>query len=149
MDGRQKKIVTTTSATMPKDWDRIARALSSPESSDAEDELNVISVQRNAHRVAQLVHGYVPSLDPSRAGVPPLGMNAHPSAGAVTRSAAFRRAEKELPRAPTPPSGAPAAADGAGAGCRRTAPAAAPPEAPAGEAVAAAGEAVAAADASP
>lgn len=60
---------------MPKDWEAILKELSSPESSDAEDDLNVMSVQKNANRVAELMHGVIPNLDPSRAGVPFTGMN--------------------------------------------------------------------------
>lgn len=61
---------------MPKDWDAIARALSSPESSDAEDDLNVMSVHKNAKRVTQLMHAVLPSLDQAEAaGYAPPGMN--------------------------------------------------------------------------
>lgn len=38
-----------------KDWDAIARELSSGEDSDAHDDLNVMSVQKNARRVADMV----------------------------------------------------------------------------------------------
>ena len=46
-----------------KNWDAIAAELSSGEDSDAGDSLNVLAVQRNAHRVAELLHGAVPGLD--------------------------------------------------------------------------------------
>lgn len=45
-----------------KDWDAILRDLSSGEDSDAHDELNVRSVQKNAHRVAEMVRTVVPGL---------------------------------------------------------------------------------------
>jgi hypothetical protein len=45
-----------------KDWNAIARELSSGSDSDAHDDLNVMSVQRNAHRVAEMVRTVVPGL---------------------------------------------------------------------------------------
>lgn len=55
---------TTFLIHMPqsKDWDAILRDLSSGEDSDAHDELNVRSVQKNAHRVAEMVRTVVPGL---------------------------------------------------------------------------------------
>ena len=58
-----------------KNWDKIVKELSSPESSDAEDDLNVMSVQKNAKRVAELMHGVIPTLDSRKKGAPPKGMN--------------------------------------------------------------------------
>lgn len=58
-----------------KNWDAIARELSSPESSDADDDLNVMSVQKNAKRVAEIMHGAIPTLDPKYKGDAPKGMN--------------------------------------------------------------------------
>lgn len=58
-----------------KNWDAIVRDLSSPESSDAEDDLNVVSVQKNAKRVAEILHGAIPTLDPNYRGDAPKGMN--------------------------------------------------------------------------
>lgn len=60
-----------------KDWARILAELSSPESSDAEDELNVMQVQKNAKRVAELVHQVVPGLSDLEhlRGLPPMGAN--------------------------------------------------------------------------
>ena len=51
--------------------------MSSPDSSDAEDDLNVMSVQKNATRVAELMHSMIPSLDPNMTPNAPLpkGMN--------------------------------------------------------------------------
>ena len=46
-----------------KDWDKIARELSSGEDSDAGDELNVMTVQRNAKRVAELIRLVSPEAD--------------------------------------------------------------------------------------
>ena len=40
-----------------KDWDAICRELSTPESSDAEDEINVPMIQKRAPRVAKMVQG--------------------------------------------------------------------------------------------
>jgi hypothetical protein len=59
-----------------KNWEQIVRELSSGEDSDAHDELNVMSVQKNAHRVAQLLHAAVPGLEQTgRAAFVPSGMN--------------------------------------------------------------------------
>jgi hypothetical protein len=61
---------------MPKDWEAIMRELSSDDDSDAGDSLNVLSVTRNAHRVAQLAHGFGPMFDPAQMGNDaPMGMN--------------------------------------------------------------------------
>ena len=58
-----------------KDWTRVLREYSSGEDSDEHDSLNVLSVQRNAHRIAELLHMTVPGLDPTEARTPPMGMN--------------------------------------------------------------------------
>lgn len=58
-----------------KNWDAILRDLSSGEDSDEGDSLNVQSVQKNAHRVAEMLHGALPGLDPSVMRTPPMGMN--------------------------------------------------------------------------
>lgn len=58
-----------------KNWDKIVKELSSPESSDAEDDLNVMSVQKNAKRVGELMSGVIPTLDSNKQGAPPKGMN--------------------------------------------------------------------------
>ena len=62
-----------------KDWKTILDSISSPEDSDAEDELNVMQVQRNARRVAELMHQFVPGLGEGNKdhlkGDTPLGMN--------------------------------------------------------------------------
>jgi hypothetical protein len=60
---------------MVKNWDSIVKELSSPDSSDAEDHLNVMSVQKNATRVAELLHESIPTLDASQGGNGPVGMN--------------------------------------------------------------------------
>lgn len=60
-----------------KDWKKVLDAISSPEESDAEDELNVVQVQRNARRVAELMHNFVPGItgrDDLKGDVP-MGMN--------------------------------------------------------------------------
>ena len=58
-----------------KDWDAILAEMSDGGDSDAGDDLNIMSVQRNAHRVAELVHNFVPGLDASQRGGTPMGMN--------------------------------------------------------------------------
>ena len=58
-----------------KDWDAILAEYSEGEDSDAHDELNVMSVQKNAQRVAELIHTFVPGLDPTQRGKVPMGMN--------------------------------------------------------------------------
>jgi len=60
-----------------KNWKTIVDSLSSPEDSDAEDELNVIQVQKNARRVAELMHQVVPGLTDKEhlQGSAPMGMN--------------------------------------------------------------------------
>ena len=58
-----------------KDWNQIARELSSGEDSDEHDTLNLQSVRRNAHAVASLIHGVIPGLDASYMQTPPKGMN--------------------------------------------------------------------------
>lgn len=58
-----------------KRWDKILEDISSGEDSDAGDSLNAMSVQRNAHRVAELLHGAVPSLDATQMRTPPMGAN--------------------------------------------------------------------------
>ena len=56
-------------------WDDVVRGLTSSEDEDAHDTLNVMSVQKNAHKVADLLHATMPGLDPSLARAPPKGMN--------------------------------------------------------------------------
>ena len=58
-----------------KDWDALLKDYSSGEDSDAHDSLNVMSVQKNAHRIANLLHATMPGLDPSMARDAPMGMN--------------------------------------------------------------------------
>ena len=60
---------------MTKNWDKILREMSSPESSDAEDELNVVSVRKNARRVAELAHHMIPGAKECFRGAQPFGMN--------------------------------------------------------------------------
>ena len=59
-----------------KDWNEVLRDYSSGEDSDAGDSLNVMSVQRNAHRVAEMMQS-VAGLPTSNGGrpQPPMGMN--------------------------------------------------------------------------
>lgn len=58
-----------------KNWEEIVRDLSSPEASDEEDSLNIMSVQRNARRVAELLHGTIPGLDETQMRDLPAGAN--------------------------------------------------------------------------
>jgi hypothetical protein len=60
-----------------KDWKTILDGISSPEDSDEGDELNVMQVQKNARRVAELMHQVVPGLTDKDhlKGATPLGMN--------------------------------------------------------------------------
>ena len=59
-----------------KDWDRIAAELDDGAESDDGDSLNVVSVQRNAQRVAELVRTLRPDVKPDNVDVaPPMGMN--------------------------------------------------------------------------
>jgi hypothetical protein len=79
-----------------KDWKTILNSISSPEDSDAEDELNVMQVQRNARRVAELMHQFVPGLGEDKShlkGDTPLGMN---NAGLIREGlAASMRAQSQ------------------------------------------------------
>ena len=56
-----------------KDWDKIMREYSSPEASDAEDELNIQSVKKNTHRIAEMFENLSGLKDNMRN--PPMGMN--------------------------------------------------------------------------
>ena len=59
-----------------RDWDAILNDMSSGEESDAGDSLNVISVQKNAHRVAALMRDMlVDPRDDQPEVTPPRGMN--------------------------------------------------------------------------
>lgn len=58
-----------------KDWKKILESISSGEDSDEGDSLNLQSVQRNAHRVAELVHSSIPGMDESQVRSLPMGMN--------------------------------------------------------------------------
>jgi hypothetical protein len=60
-----------------KKWDAIMDSISSPEDSDAEDELNVMQAQKNTRRVSELMHQFVPGLTSSDhlKGDTPIGMN--------------------------------------------------------------------------
>ena len=58
-----------------KDWRKLLESYSSGEDSDEHDSLNVCSVQRRAGRITDLLHAAMPSLDPTRTGTLPMGMN--------------------------------------------------------------------------
>lgn len=51
----------------PKDWNKIVRELSDPEDSDDGDELNEVMVRKNAQKLADVMHHYLPGLDASEA----------------------------------------------------------------------------------
>ena len=91
----------------PKDWTAILRDYSSGEDSDAHDSLNVVSVQKNAKRVAELLQDCVPGLEAyRRPDAPrPMGMN-DPSLIRDGLAAAMRGASPHSPEAAT--TGAPA-----------------------------------------
>ena len=59
----------------PRDWATILKDYSSGEDSDEHDTLNVRTVQKNAHRVVDLLHSTLPGLDPKHSRAPPIGMN--------------------------------------------------------------------------
>ena len=82
-----------------KDWTRVLRDYSSGEDSDEHDSLNVLSVQRNAHRVSELLHMTVPGLDPTQARTPPMGMNSAQfiRRGLSDATAATSRCSREFP----------------------------------------------------
>ena len=44
-----------------KNWDHIVSQLSSGDESDKDDSLNVMSVQKHAHRVVELLQSTVPA----------------------------------------------------------------------------------------
>jgi len=58
-----------------KEWDSIMRTISSPENSDAEDSVNVITLQENAPKIVRLMEHVVPNLNPHDTTTLPLGMN--------------------------------------------------------------------------
>jgi len=58
-----------------RDWEKALADVSSGEDSDEHDELNVVKVQKNARRVSELLHTFVPGLDADRGGNVPKGMN--------------------------------------------------------------------------
>lgn len=95
-----------------KDWNAIARDLSSGEDSDADDSLNVLQVQKNARRVAELMHTFVPALAAEHLarGATPLGMNRPDLIRTELASTIARaRAAAAEQDAPAPPAdGAPA-----------------------------------------
>ena len=82
--------------TMPRtvrDWDAALRDVSSGEDSDAGDSLNVLQVQKNAKRVAELVHTMVPGMAVDHLmGRTPMGMN-RPDAIRNDLSAAMQQME--------------------------------------------------------
>ena len=58
-----------------KNWDKILRDIQTPPDSDDEDELNIMSVQKNARKVSDILHHALPMLDSSHASSLPKGMN--------------------------------------------------------------------------
>jgi hypothetical protein len=58
-----------------KNWDTILKDYSSGEDEDAHDSLNIVSVQKNARRVSELLHSMIPGLDPEECRNLPKGMN--------------------------------------------------------------------------
>lgn len=111
-----------------KDWDAIAAGLSSGEDSDAGDVPNVLAVQRNAHRVAELLHGAVPGLDEAQMRTLPRGANTvdylRAGLAAAARAAPSGPGVTGCGPARAAPAAPPASPRGASAPC--TAPAAPP-----------------------
>ena len=60
---------------MTKDWDKICRDIPTPPDSDAEDELNVQKVKKNAQMISDVLHRSIPVLDPELSGSLPAGLN--------------------------------------------------------------------------
>ena len=122
-----------------RDWDKIAADLSSGEDSDAYDGPNVVAVQRNAHRVAELLHATVPGLDPDKSGAPAMGTNdlnalrAELLASAMRGASPRARASPARPAAPPPAEGAPPPPAAEGAPAAAPAAEGAPAAAPAAE----------------
>ena len=73
-----------------KDWEQVLREYSDPEDSDAEDDLNVMSVQKNAHRVLQLCE----QMMTTTTHTPPMGMN-RPDVLKTALSASAREAIRQ------------------------------------------------------
>ena len=107
-----------------RDWDAALRDVSSGEDSDAGDSLNVLQVQKNAKRVAELVHTMVPGMAVDHLmGRTPMGMN-RPDAIRNDLSAAMRRMDESAREIRSP---APSAARPPADGAARTTPADADP----------------------
>ena len=70
---RMRVVERIETKTMPptKNWEEICRNLSSGSDSDAYDDLNVLSVTKNAKRVAELMHTFVPGWTPRVGVIPP------------------------------------------------------------------------------
>ena len=103
----EEKTKADRAGGMTKDWDAVARALSSPDSSDAEDTPNLESFKKNAARAVELLHSLMPGLDPHFAGATPKGMNRPDEWRAGLANAAAQRPEKRTPRPAAPLPGPP------------------------------------------
>ena len=57
------------------EWDTIMRNIPSPDDSDAEDCVNVLSLQKNAPKVVQLLQHLIPGVSQTTDPVIPRGMN--------------------------------------------------------------------------
>ena len=94
--------------THKKDWNAILQEYSDDDYEDTYDTLNVMSVQRNAHRCAELLHSMLPNLSQHDVRAPPMGMNDSDiirNAFGRTVHAASRhsRASREGPPPASPP----------------------------------------------
>ena len=60
-----------------RNWDQILQEYSSGEDGDEHDTPNILSLQRNVHRVTELMQDFVPGLSPEtfKSRDPPMGMN--------------------------------------------------------------------------
>ena len=83
-----------------KNWDKICRDIQTPSDSDAEDDLNIMSVQKNAQKVSDILHHALPMLDSSRASGLPRGMNSLASFSDPLKRAidSSRKPASDLPR---------------------------------------------------
>ena len=57
---------------MKKDWDKIVRELEHVADSDEDDCLNEVMVKKNAQKIADALHHYIPGLDPEMARSVPM-----------------------------------------------------------------------------
>lgn len=74
-----------------KNWDKICSEIETPPDSDADDELNVLKVQKNAQKISDVLHHMLPNLDDALAKSLPKGVNSM-----AAFSQPFQKLAKEL-----------------------------------------------------